>query len=56
MSPPGPFAEARHRITLTLGKVIIRVDALDIKCGESSLKMNDAGWVATGRSYRWRKV
>ena len=46
-----PAEEARHRITLTLGKVIIRVDALDIKCGESSLKMNYAGWVATGRDF-----
>jgi phage baseplate assembly protein V len=65
--PTASAEDAKHRITLTLGKLIIRVDALDIKCGESSLTMNgseiglkvgastlkmtDAGWVADGRDF-----
>jgi phage gp45-like len=49
--PTKPAEQARHRIMLTLGKLIIRVDELDIKCGASSLKMNDAGWVARGRDF-----
>jgi phage baseplate assembly protein V len=41
---PAASAEAaRHRITLTLGKLIIRVDALDIKCGASTLRMDAEG-------------
>jgi phage baseplate assembly protein V len=54
--PTKKAEDATHRITLTMGKLIIRVDELDIKCGASSLKMNEDGWVATGRSYRWKKV
>ena len=49
--PTATAEEARHRITLTLGKLIIRVDELDIQCGASSLKMTDAGWVAKGRDF-----
>jgi phage baseplate assembly protein V len=55
-TPTATAEQARHRITLTLGKLIIRVDELDIKCGESSLKMNDAGWVARGRDFEFQKV
>jgi phage gp45-like len=54
--PTKPAEQARHRITLTLGKLIIRVDELDIQCGASSLKMTDAGWVARGRDFEFQKV
>ena len=54
--PTKPAEQARHRITLTLGKLIIRVDQLDIQCGASSLKMTDAGWVARGRDFEFQKV
>ena len=54
--PTKPAEQARHRITLTLGKLIIRVDQLDIRCGASSLKMTDAGWVARGRDFEFQKV
>ena len=54
--PTKPAEEARHRITLTLGKLIIRVDQLDIQCGASSLNMTDAGWVARGRDFEFQKV
>jgi phage gp45-like len=54
--PTKPAEQARHRITLTLGKLIIRVDELDIQCGASSLKVNNAGWVARGRDFEFQKV
>jgi phage gp45-like len=54
--PTKPAEQARHRITLTLGKLIIRVDQLDIQCGASSLKMNEHGWVARGRDFEFQKV
>jgi phage gp45-like len=54
--PTASAEDAKHRITLTLGKLIIRVDGLDIKCGQSSLTMNDAGWVARGRDFEFQKV
>ena len=54
--PTKPAEQARHRITLTLGKLIIRVDQLDIQCGASSLRMTDAGWVARGRDFEFQKV
>ena len=54
--PTKPAEQARHRITLTLGKLIIRVDQLDIQCGASSLNMTDAGWVARGRDFEFQKV
>jgi phage baseplate assembly protein V len=41
--PEASAEEARHRITLTAGKIILRVDALDIKCGPSTLQMDAAG-------------
>jgi phage baseplate assembly protein V len=70
--PTASAEEAKHRMTFTLGKLIVRVDELDIQCGASSLKMNgneieakigastlkmtDAGWVATGRDFEVRWV
>jgi phage baseplate assembly protein V len=41
--PAAPAEAARHRITLTLGKLILRVDALDIKCGPSRIEADAAG-------------
>ncbi|MCI0429749.1 MAG: hypothetical protein L0210_04290, partial [Rhodospirillales bacterium] len=55
-APDKSAENATHRITLTVGRLIIRVAELDIKCGASSLTMNDQGWVARGRSYRWKRV
>ncbi len=41
---PAATAEtARHRITLSLGKLTLRVDALDIKCGPSSIEADASG-------------
>ena len=54
--PNKPAEQATHRMTLTLGKLIIRVDELDIRCGQSSLRMTDAGWVARGRDFEFQKV
>ena len=41
--PEATAEAARHRITLTLGKLIVRVDALDIKCGPSSIEADASG-------------
>ncbi|MCI0429458.1 MAG: phage baseplate assembly protein [Rhodospirillales bacterium] len=41
--PEATAEAARHRITLTLGKLILRVDALDIKCGPSSIEADATG-------------
>ena len=41
--PNATAEDARHRMTLSLGKLTIRVDALDIKCGPSTLRMDAAG-------------
>ena len=52
--PNKPAEQATHRMTLTLGKLIIRVAEIDIQCGASSLKMTDAGWVAKGRDFEFQ--
>ncbi len=41
--PEAPAEAARHRSTHTLGKLILRVDALDIKCGPSSIEADATG-------------
>ena len=41
--PAASAEEVRHRITLTAGKIILRVDALDIQCGPSTLRMDAEG-------------
>ena len=53
--PEASAEAARHRITLTSGKIILRVDALDIKCGPSTLQMDAAGIRLAGPRCRdWR--
>jgi phage baseplate assembly protein V len=46
--PTASADAARHRITLAEGKLIVRVDALDIKCGPSTLQMDATGVRVTG--------
>jgi phage baseplate assembly protein V len=41
--PEASAEEARHRITLAAGRIVVRVDALDIKCGPSTLRMDASG-------------
>jgi phage baseplate assembly protein V len=45
---PMALAEnAKHRITLVPGRLVIRVGEIDIKCGKSRLVMNDEGVILT---------
>jgi phage baseplate assembly protein V len=46
--PTATAEAARHRITLAEGKLIVRVDSIDIKCGPSTLQMDAAGVRVTG--------
>lgn len=41
--PEASAENARHRITLTLDKLVIRVAAIDIKCGPSRIQADAAG-------------
>lgn len=51
-----PAENATARLTMTEGKLIIRINELDIRCGRSRLVINDAGWTAEGADFEWSKV